>query len=151
MAKEVWPDLFLGGLGCLYRESLPFQYVANVAAEVQYDADILEKLRLLNITTYALPMFDEESYSLKHTDEFLELLHMLLTNKVKVLVHCMMGVSRSAAVVIRYLIRYHGFTYDTALQRLQSQRWACRPNSGFEWQLRVFEAMVVASKAAENQ
>lgn len=55
----------------------------------------------------------------------------------RVLVHCNAGVSRSAAVVIGYLMAVErGLTYDGALDRLRAKRPCCRPNNGFAKQLR---------------
>lgn len=56
----------------------------------------------------------------------------------KVLVHCAAGVSRSAALVIHYLMRaHHALTYDMALAWLQTVRHVVQPNRGFERQLRA--------------
>lgn len=55
----------------------------------------------------------------------------------RVLVHCNAGVSRSAAVVIGYMLAVErGLTYDGALDRLRAKRPCCRPNDGFAKQLR---------------
>lgn len=56
-----------------------------------------------------------------------------------ILVHCVAGVSRSASFCIAYLIREMGFTYDHALSLVQKARPVCKPNPGFEAQLRQFE------------
>ena len=136
MARKVWPDLFLGGVGALYPAALPFQAAINVAAEVRYEAAIRAKLDALNISCYTFAMTDDGEYNLDHTDEILDLMHLLLTNKVKVLVHCFIGVSRSAAVVIRYLVRFHQHTYDTALEHINASDGPYRPNTSFEKQLR---------------
>lgn len=41
------------------------------------------------------------------------------------------GISRSAAVVIAYLVREHGMTYDQAFAFVKSKRACIKPNSGF--------------------
>jgi protein-tyrosine phosphatase len=41
------------------------------------------------------------------------------------------GISRSAAVVIAYLIREHGMSYDQALAFVKAKRACIKPNSGF--------------------
>lgn len=55
----------------------------------------------------------------------------------KVLVHCYAGISRSAALVIAYLILEYGFDYDSALRFVRSKRPEVNPNHGFERQLRM--------------
>jgi len=54
-------------------------------------------------------------------------------------VHCMGGYSRSASVVIAYLIRYRGLTYDDAFKVCKRGRPQTKPNEGFEKQLREWE------------
>ncbi|CAD8164279.1 unnamed protein product [Paramecium octaurelia] len=52
-----------------------------------------------------------------------------------VLVHCMAGVSRSAAIVIAYLIEKKKMTYYQALNFVKSKRPQINPNKGFTNQL----------------
>lgn len=65
-----------------------------------------------------------------------------------VLVHCVQGVSRSAAVVGAYLIKAHGLTTDAALGALRSARPQARPNPAFVAALREYEREVAAGRAA---
>jgi protein-tyrosine phosphatase len=141
MCKEVWPNLWLGGVDALHNGAAgyPFQACINVAAEVRYDGDVQANLTKFEITRYSFAMNDDASYNLEHVEEIVDLLHMLLQNGVKVLVHCFKGISRSVSVIVRYLIRHHAHTYDTALAHLHKTAPAARPNSSFEKQLRASE------------
>lgn len=56
-----------------------------------------------------------------------------------VLVHCNAGVSRSAAVVVAYLMRSHGWSYSAAFEFVRHKRPRARPNRGFVQQLMVLE------------
>ncbi|KAJ6453211.1 DSPc-domain-containing protein [Mycena vitilis] len=56
-----------------------------------------------------------------------------------VLVHCQQGVSRSAAIVIAYLIREQGLSYDAAAALVRQRRRCIKPNSGFVRTLREWE------------
>ena len=49
----------------------------------------------------------------------------------RVLVHCFAGISRSATVVISYLMKEHGMTLNAATQLVRSRRWFINPNPGF--------------------
>ncbi|CAA7266111.1 unnamed protein product [Cyclocybe aegerita] len=59
-----------------------------------------------------------------------------------VLVHCQQGVSRSAAIVIAYLIAHQAMSYDTALTLVRRKRACVRPNLGFVRALQEWEGMV---------
>jgi hypothetical protein len=65
--------------------------------------------------------------------------HTSITKKANVLVHCNHGVSRSAALVIAYLIKTHGYTLKQAFFHVQSKREVALPNTGFMKQLIEFE------------
>ncbi|KAF7310134.1 Phosphatases II [Mycena indigotica] len=57
-----------------------------------------------------------------------------------VLVHCHQGVSRSAAVVIAFLIRERSMDYDEAYAFVKRKRSCIRPNAGFVQALHEWEA-----------
>ena len=57
----------------------------------------------------------------------------------KVLVHCNDGMSRSASLVIAYLMQKYGLDFKAALNHVQTRRFCVQPNDGFEQQLREFE------------
>lgn len=59
--------------------------------------------------------------------------------KENVLVHCNAGVSRSAAIVIAYLIIIMRLSYDDAYNKVKAVRSCIRPNDGFVKQLRSIE------------
>ncbi|KAK3739731.1 hypothetical protein QZH41_016178, partial [Actinostola sp. cb2023] len=49
----------------------------------------------------------------------------------KVLVHCMAGVSRSATLVIAYLMKYHKMTMKDSYELVKKKRPIISPNPGF--------------------
>ncbi|XP_053730540.1 dual specificity protein phosphatase 5-like isoform X4 [Synchiropus splendidus] len=59
---------------------------------------------------------------------------MALTSGGKVLVHCAVGVSRSAALVLAYLMIHHHLSLLAAIHCVQHKRWIF-PNRGFLRQL----------------
>lgn len=49
----------------------------------------------------------------------------------RVLVHCAMGMSRSATSVCMYLMRKFGMNFENALELVKVQRQKAEPNEGF--------------------
>jgi len=56
-----------------------------------------------------------------------------------VLVHCAAGISRSATVVIAYLMWKHGYNLDDAFLMVKTKRAVIDPNVGFMRQLKIYE------------
>lgn len=63
-----------------------------------------------------------------------------------VLVHCMAGISRSAAIVIAYLMATEQLDFDAALAKLREKRPIVNPNQGFCAQLRAFTLEATADE-----
>ena len=58
-----------------------------------------------------------------------------------ILIHCDSGISRSAAVVIAYVMQELKMTYDQAFQYVSDRRCCVHPNLGFMHQLSEYEHM----------
>ena len=58
------------------------------------------------------------------------------------LVHCKMGVSRSATIVLAYLMKELDWSYATALDFVKAKRARVRPNDAFRQQLLMYESML---------
>ena len=61
----------------------------------------------------------------------------------KVLVHCAAGASRSATIVIAYLMWAKKMKYDDAYQLVRDKRFIICPNCGFREQLKMFEKLLI--------
>ena len=59
-----------------------------------------------------------------------------------ILVHCKYGVSRSPSFIIAYLIKYHKYSVDSALEFIKEKRSKINPNEGFLYQLYKYEEMI---------
>lgn len=57
----------------------------------------------------------------------------------KVLVHCKMGISRSASVVIAYAMKAYSWDLKKALTYVQTKRQCIKPNSSFISQLETYQ------------
>jgi len=94
------------------------------------------------VTSFKIEILDTTSADLKpHLEDACNSIDRALRSGRNVLVHCQQGISRSAAVVLAYLIRNHGMTYDAAFALVKHQRACIKPNSGFVNALREWETM----------
>ena len=73
---------------------------------------------------------------------FGECLHFI-QGEEKILVHCMSGASRSATIVIAYLMWIKKWTFKEALDYVKKKRPIVFPNDGFRDQLKLFEKLLV--------
>ena len=64
----------------------------------------------------------------------------------KILVHCAAGASRSATIVIAYLMWKKKMKFDEALKYVQNKRFVVWPNSGFKDQLKLFEKLLIENE-----
>lgn len=68
----------------------------------------------------------------------------------KVLVHCKMGVSRSASVVIAYAMKAYNWPFKKAFDYVQSKRTCIKPNKHFILQLETYQGILAAMKNREK-
>jgi protein-tyrosine phosphatase len=100
------------------------------ALELHFDYSQLNPERLvLNIED------DPSENIIKHLDDVYNFIERQ-RERTNVLVHCAAGISRSSALLIGYLIRKYGMTYDQAEEHLRQRRRIIKPNPGFQKQLR---------------
>ena len=60
----------------------------------------------------------------------------------KVLVHCWAGASRSATIVIAYIMWKYKTSVEDAINYVLQKRTQILPNSGFQKQLKIFEKLL---------
>lgn len=77
----------------------------------------------------------EESDLEKYLHECLHFIDACVGYNANILVHCNAGVSRSASVVIAYLIIKHNLLFDDAYALVKQARASIKPNKGFMKQL----------------
>jgi Dual specificity phosphatase, catalytic domain len=96
-----------------------------------------------------VPVNDEcEADILTFLDGATWFLHQALCqHRTNVLVHCQQGISRSATVVMAFLIRYYSMTRDEAFLHVKSWRPIVCPNPGFWRQLEQYEDQCRRSSA----
>ncbi|XP_076971683.1 protein phosphatase Slingshot homolog 3 isoform X2 [Tamandua tetradactyla] len=143
-ASRIFPHLYLGSewnaanLEELQRNRV--SHILNMAREI-------DNFYPECFTYHNVRLWDEESAQLlphwKETHRFIEAARAQGT---RVLVHCKMGVSRSAATVAAYAMKQYGWTLEQALRHVQELRPIARPNPGFLRQLQTYQGILRASR-----
>ncbi|KAJ8970511.1 hypothetical protein NQ314_001187 [Rhamnusium bicolor] len=87
---------------------------------------------------------------LKHWDDTFKYITKAKDKGSKVLVHCKMGVSRSASVVIAYAMKAYNWDFYTALNHVKEKRTCIKPNTSFLSQLETYQGILDAMKNKEK-
>lgn len=93
---------------------------------------------------------DEKTNLLKHWDNTFKYITRARKEGSKVLVHCKMGVSRSASVVIAYAMKAFSWNFDQAMIHVKKKRNCIKPNKSFLSQLETYEGMLDAMRNKEK-
>ncbi|XP_027573277.1 LOW QUALITY PROTEIN: dual specificity protein phosphatase 26 [Pipra filicauda] len=135
-ADEVWPGLYLGDqdIASNRRElaQLRITHVLNAShSKWRGGAEYYEGtgIRYLGIEAHDSPSFDMSPYFYPAAD----FIHQAL-NEGRILVHCAVGVSRSATLVLAYLMIRHHMPLVEAIKTVKDHRGII-PNRGFLRQL----------------
>ncbi|NWU96559.1 DS13B phosphatase, partial [Upupa epops] len=138
---QVWPNIYLGDAWAARNkttlQSLNITHILN-AAHGPYSINTGAKYyEDLQIEYYGVEAFDDPSFDLSvfFYDAANFIGKALNTSGGKVFVHCAMGVSRSASLVLAFLMIHGNMTLVDALKTVSAHRDIC-PNTGFLSQLR---------------
>ena len=139
--NHIYKNLYLGNRKAAQIENFLKMYdihtVINCAAELQNDyKDVISyDLNLYDMPEEKIILVFERAYDFvkKHLDH-------------NILVHCYMGISRSASFIIFYLMKEEKWDYDTCFDFVRKKRPCIEPNYGFEQQLRDYYNQYINNK-----
>ncbi|XP_061465529.1 protein phosphatase Slingshot homolog 3 isoform X2 [Rhineura floridana] len=115
-------------------------HILNVTREI--DNFFPEHFTYMNVRLYD----EETSQLLPHWKETYSFISAAWAQGFRVLVHCKMGVSRSASTVIAYAMKEYGWSLERALCHVQERRPIIHPNPGFMRQLELYQGILDASR-----
>uniref|UniRef100_UPI0037E7B43E protein phosphatase Slingshot homolog 3 n=1 Tax=Semicossyphus pulcher TaxID=241346 RepID=UPI0037E7B43E len=115
-------------------------YILNVTREI--DNFFPESFNYMNIRVYDVEATD----LLSHWTDTFNFIDLARKSGQAVLVHCKMGVSRSASTVIAFAMKQERWTLDVALNYVRDRRSIIKPNEGFMKQLQTYNGILVASQ-----
>ncbi|XP_042713909.2 protein phosphatase Slingshot homolog 2 isoform X8 [Chrysemys picta bellii] len=121
------------------------RYILNVTREI--DNFFPGVFEYHNIRVY-----DEEATDLlAYWNDTYKFISKAKKNGSKCLVHCKMGVSRSASTVIAYAMKEYGWNLDRAYDHVKERRTVTKPNPSFMRQLEEYQGILLASKQRHNK
>ena len=119
------------------------------------DKELLKKLNISNILICAegCESFypDEYKYKILYLDDAIdedllswlkEAFEFIDSSKDNIYIHCVMGISRSASIVIAYIMYKNKITFNEAFDFVYKKRKVISPNSGFQNQLKKLEKIL---------
>ena len=85
-----------------------------------------------NISYLRIPVDDTcDQHIEKYFDLTYNFIEKCIKENKKVLVHCRMGISRSATILIAYFMRKYNWSCDQAIEFVKSKRGIINPNTDF--------------------
>ncbi|XP_063002620.1 protein phosphatase Slingshot homolog 2 isoform X1 [Elgaria multicarinata webbii] len=148
----------------------PTQIFDHVFLGSEWNASNLEDLQnrgvryILNVTReidnffpgvfeyHNIRVYDEEATDLlAYWNDTYKFISKAKQNGSKCLVHCKMGVSRSASTVIAYAMKEYGWNLDRAYDYVKERRTVTKPNPSFMRQLEEYQGILLASKQRHNK
>ena len=137
-------QLFIGGLRALDRPDLLEEAkITHILSVLEFDYCDYEEFGKYDRLLIQVEDHPRENI-LGHLSQCNDFLDRALAGGGNVLVHCAMGVSRSATVVCAYLMYKQSLSPEEALRIVREARPLCNPNDGFMEQLDVYHRMLKA-------
>ncbi|CAL8318334.1 unnamed protein product [Lota lota] len=151
-ADEVWPRLYIGDqdIASDRRElaKLGITHILNCAQSKWRSG--AEYYTGMNITYQGIEAHDSPSFDMSvHFYPSAEFIHKALCSGGKVLVHCAVGVSRSATLVLAYLMIRQNLTLVEAIRTVKDHR-GVTPNRGFLRQLSGLDGILRESRKTSS-
>ncbi|KAL4245857.1 hypothetical protein ABKN59_008805 [Abortiporus biennis] len=146
-ASLIIPRLYLSNfLTARDEKQLQALGVTHVVSVLEHPPKYSSRVKTLHIALSDT----SDTNILDHLDTTTEFIRAALAENEenKVLVHCLMGISRSATVVCAYLIATQSMHPTEALDYVMERRSIVCPNLGFRKQLEVYGMRFVGRKAS---
>ncbi len=120
--NEIFDYLYLGDAGFIYESNLPqLDLIINCCPEVNIKYKNLES-DIIYLKFNDDPEESDKLLQIFDTTKILEKMHDYISRGKNVLVHCAMGVQRSATIVACYLLKYYKADINTTILHIKHRR-----------------------------
>nr|XP_045016520.1 dual specificity protein phosphatase 12 isoform X1 [Jaculus jaculus] len=139
---EVRPGLYLGGAAAAAEPDRLREAGISAMLTVDSEPGFQARAGLEGLRSLFVPALDEpEADLLSRLDRCVAFIGQARAEGRAVLVHCHAGVSRSVAVVTAFMMKTDQLTFEKAYENLRAVKPDAKMNEGFEWQLKLYQAM----------
>lgn len=134
--QEVVPNLYIGHIGCATDAGvLGRRRITRIVDVSGRPYEVPPGVEALRLNVPDIPTFDIRQI-FGETNDFIS---RSIAEGQGVLVHCHWGVSRSASVVLAYLMAFHHLTLEQSLALVRNKRSVVQPNLGFMYFLTLYQ------------
>lgn len=130
--SQIIPGLYIGNDKCASYHGEKFGLVVNCTINLP----LPKNTKSVRIAINDDPFDSVPLYQILRDTDVLKDMHDTITNGSDVLVHCQAGAQRSPAVVACYLIVYHGYTPQNAIDFIKTKR-----PIAFFWSANLYKAL----------
>lgn len=134
------PYLYLGDIGAAYDSKLHKEL--NITHMLTIEDNPINEDKYQDLENYKYKKLADHQFSniLEVMEECLEFIDEAVSQKKNILVHCFAGKSRSATLVLAYIMAKEKQSVRRTLDQVRKIRFV-KPNMGFYKQLELFHAM----------
>jgi len=135
--SEIISGLYLGGEEIAMNKDLlnekNITTILNVTSHIPFYHES-------EFTYHRIPIIDAPNIDIKqYFDETFKMIDDVIKNNKKILIHCQAGISRSATIVIAYIMKKNNIKMNDAYKIVYAKRPCISPNLGFCGQLMLYE------------
>lgn len=118
--------LYLGDAGFIYADNLPhFSLIINICPEINCDYSSVSHDKVIYVKVVDSKGDNVKLIHLLETEKVMQQIQACIFNKENVLVHCALGVSRSASLVASYLCFANKMEVKEACKFIREKRPQC--------------------------
>lgn len=140
--SEITPNIYLTSVYGATRENIERKGITLLVNSAQE----LPKQELTGVESIKLYLDDTPSASINvYFDHVADKIHEHVSRGGRVMIHCLLGVSRSTTLLLAYFLKHKNMSLNHAYDHVSARRPIIRPNPGFWRQLADYEKKLASS------